>query len=187
VTVPPPVNSNGEGTALHVLFVCTGNICRSPTAERLAAAYADREGIDGFAVSSAGTRAMIGHPIHPHAAAVLDDMGADSSDFAARQLTPKIASGADLVLTMTKAHREVVLQQVPRLLHRTFTVTEAARLASDFDVHGIADLAPLRSRLSTHDVEDVPDPIGQGPEYFEQTGARIAALLPPVLALCRPV
>ena len=56
---------------MHVLFVCTGNICRSPTAERLAVAYAARHGIADFTSSSAGTHAVIGHPIHPDAAAVL--------------------------------------------------------------------------------------------------------------------
>jgi protein-tyrosine phosphatase len=62
---------------LHILFVCTGNICRSPSAERLATAA-------GASASSAGTRAVIGHPMHPESARVLRDLGGDPDGFVAR-------------------------------------------------------------------------------------------------------
>lgn len=175
-----------EGTALHVLFVCTGNICRSPTAERLAQAYGDRHGVADLQVSSAGTRAVIGHEIHPDAAAVLESRGVPTSDFAARQITPKIASGADLILTMTKEHRDYVLRLVPRMLRRTFTLSEAAGLAAEFGAHDIADLAALRPRLLSHALEDVADPIGQDRDFFELICSQIAGLLPPILELGRP-
>jgi protein-tyrosine-phosphatase len=87
---------------MHILFDCTGNICRSPTAERLAATYAAHSGIPNFTASSAGTRAVIGHPIHSDAAAVLEKLGADVSDFSASQLKSEIAAAADLIITMTR-------------------------------------------------------------------------------------
>jgi protein-tyrosine phosphatase len=170
---------------VHVLFVCTGNICRSPTAERLAAAYAAQHGIVDFAVSSAGTRAVIGHPIHPDAAVVLEELGGNATGFTARQLKPKIASAADLIITMTGAHRDIVLEAAPRQLWRIFTLTEAARLASMDGADSIADLAALRPHLSAIDTTDIPDPIGQGPEVFAAIGSQIADLLPPLLELCR--
>ena len=170
---------------MHVLFVCTGNICRSPTAERLAAAYAAEHGMLDFTASSAGTRAVIGHPIHPDAAIVLEELGGDASDFAARQLKSKIASNADLIITMTSAHRDTVLETAPRQLKRTFTLTEAARLASMDGADTLADLAALRPRLTAKDIADIPDPIGQSPEVFAAIGAQIAKLLPPILELCR--
>src|SRR3954468_20311151 len=74
-----------KGFALHVLFVCTGNICRSPTAERLALAYSAGSNFENFTASSAGTRAVTGHPIEPVAACVLEKLGGDASDFAARR------------------------------------------------------------------------------------------------------
>ena len=98
---------------MHILFVCTGNICRSPTGERLAAAYAAENGMPELWVSSAGTRAVIGHPVHRDAAVVLDALGGDTSGFAARQLTAKIASTADLIIAMTSAHRDIVLETAP--------------------------------------------------------------------------
>ena len=63
---------------------------------------------------------------YAEAAPVLKRLGGDPSGFAARQLTPKIAADADLILTMTRVHREVVLEAVPRQLHKTFTLSEAA-------------------------------------------------------------
>lgn len=170
---------------MHILFVCTGNICRSPTAERLAAAYAALHRLPDLTASSAGTRAVIGHPIHEDAARVLEQMGGRTSGFAARQLTAKIAFKADLILAMTGIHRDVALEAAPRQLQRTFTLTEASHLAAMDDVKTLRDLAGLRPRLGPHEKLDIPDPIGQSPEVFAAVGAQIADLLPPILELCR--
>jgi protein-tyrosine phosphatase len=174
-----------RGVALHVLFVCTGNICRSPTAERLAAAYGARLQVPAFTASSAGTRAVIADPIHHDAALVLEKLGGEVSNFAARQLTPRIASDADLVLTMTRAHRDTVLEMAPHRLRSTFTLIEAARLASECNARSVADLAELRPHLGAHEALDIPDPIGQGAGFFAMVGSQIAGLLPPILELCR--
>ena len=170
---------------MHVLFVCTGNICRSPTAERLAATYATRSGFPDFTASSAGTHAVIGHPIHPDAAVVLEELGGDATNFTARQFKSKIASAADLIITMTDAHRDIVLEAAPRQLWRTFTLTEAARLASMDGAATLTDLAALRPHLVANGTSDVPDPIGQSPEAFAAIGSQIADLLPPILEVCR--
>lgn len=128
---------------------------------------------------------MIDHPIHPNAARVLQHLGGDASDFAARQLTPKIASDADLILTMTRVHRDAVLELAPNRLRSTFTLSEAARLASEFDARGIADLAALRPHLSALELPDIADPIGQSEEVFGVIGVQIADLLAPILELFR--
>lgn len=172
-----------EEFALHALFVCTGNICRSPTAERLAIAHGQRLGLADFTASSAGTHAVIGHPVHPSAATVLTDLGGDPAGFVARQLTPKIAAGADLILAMTRAHRDAVLEIAPSMLRRTFTLSEASRLISEKNARGIADLATLRAHLDHSERLDIPDPIGRSAEVFVEVGAQIAALMPPILEL----
>jgi protein-tyrosine phosphatase len=167
------------------LFVCTGNICRSPTAERLAAAYGARLEIPNFKASSAGIRAVIAHPMHSEAAQVVEKLGADASYFSARQLTPRIASEADLILTMTRAHRDAVLEFAPHRLHRTFTLSEAARLASECHAETIAELAELRPQLALREQVDVLDPIGQSADFFGMVGTQISVLLPPILELCQ--
>lgn len=169
--------------ALHVLFVCTGNICRSPIAERLAAAYGARLQIPGFITSSAGTRAVVGHPVHDDAARVLEKMGGDTSHFAARQLTPRIASEPDLILTMTRAHRDTVLELAPQRLRTTFTLDEASRLASGPEVLDLADLAAHRPHVAGH--RDIPDPIGKDPKFFANVGSQIAERLTPLMELFR--
>lgn len=128
---------------------------------------------------------MISHPIHQSAALALEKLGGDVANFTARQLTSKVASNADLVLTMTRAHRDAVLELAPRQLHRTFTLREAARIVSESDAQDIADLAALRPRSAAPELSDIPDPIGQSEEVFARVSEEIADLLPPILELCR--
>ncbi|MCV7345434.1 low molecular weight phosphatase family protein [Mycolicibacterium rhodesiae] len=170
---------------MHILFVCTGNICRSPMAERLALVLGSQLRIGALTTSSAGTRAVIGSPIHPEAARILEHLGGTASDFAARQLTPRIVGDADLIITMTRAHRDAVLGLAPRQLHRTFTLSEAALLVSERNAQTVADLAALRPQLPSAAAADIPDPIGQDSEFFARVGTQIAELLPPILTLCK--
>lgn len=147
--------------------------------------YSSRCQVPELRTSSAGTRAVIAHPIHPDAALVLETLGGDVSNFAARQLTSRIASDADLILTMTKAHRDAVLEIAPHQLRRTFALSEAAQLASESDARTVADLADLRPHLAARELSDIPDPIGRSTEFFAMVGSQIANLLPPILELCR--
>ena len=113
---------------VRILTVCTGNICRSPVAERLLQAGLDQVVPGGFQVASAGTRALVGEPMQPISADIVRTFGGNPEGFAARQLTPKILRGVDLVLTMTSGHRGEVLQLDASLLKRTFTIREFARM-----------------------------------------------------------
>ena len=109
-----------------VLAVCTGNICRSPAVERLLAQH-----LAGAAtVFSAGTGALVGAPISPPMASLVEAAGGDASGFAARQLTRDVVRSADLVLALTRAHRSAVVRLEPAALRRTFTLRELARLLS---------------------------------------------------------
>ncbi|MGK2880797.1 MAG: low molecular weight phosphatase family protein [Mycobacterium sp.] len=181
----PAEISLGEEFALHVLFVCTGNICRSPLAERFTAAYVAHAQVADLTSSSAGTRALIGRPMHAEAAMVLAGLGGDASEFVARQINAKIATRADLVLTMTQAHRDRVLELAPRRLNMTFTLSEASRLAAEFGAQTVADLAALRPRLDTSERPDITDPMGKSAATFAAVGSQIAELLPPIIDLFR--
>jgi len=174
-----------NGRFVHLLYVCTGNICRSPTAERLSQAHCATTGNFRLDASSAGTRAVIGSPMQAEAESVLARLGGNSSNFTARQLTARVASGADLILAMTRAHRDAVLELAPQKLHRTFTLAEASRLISDHGVRTVADLAARRSSLTADESLDILDPIGQSPKVFAEIGSQIAHLLPPILEVCQ--
>lgn len=107
-------------------------------AERLLQAGLDQVVPGGFQVASAGTRALVGEPMQPISADIVRTFGGDPEGFAARQLTPKILRGVDLVLTMTSGHRGEVLQLDASLLKRTFTIREFARMVDVLDQRAAA-------------------------------------------------
>ncbi len=89
---------------MRVLFVCTGNICRSPMAEAMARRLLDEWGRSDIEVASAGTAAAVGSPASEGAYLVGMEKGLDLSQHAASQITPEIVAGADLVLGMSPSH-----------------------------------------------------------------------------------
>jgi protein-tyrosine phosphatase len=112
-----------------ILAVCTGNVCRSPAAERL---LANKLG-PTVIVSSAGTHALVGHPISDPMAALLTESGIEPDSFKARRLSENMLKEADLVLTMTRAQRGLVVELWPAAVRRAFTLREFARLLSLVD------------------------------------------------------
>jgi protein-tyrosine phosphatase len=167
------VSGNGaEGRALEsivtrvsgfrVLFVCIGNVCRSPLGERLLAKRLEGSDVE---VASAGIAAMVGAPMSPGSALHLEPYGATAEGFVARQLTSAMVEESDLVLTATRAIRSRVLEESPRALRRTFTVLELAAL---FDVIAADGDAAMRVRVAAEersraalDDYDIPDPYGR--------------------------
>jgi protein-tyrosine-phosphatase len=192
------VTSSWPEQPFTVLLVCTGNICRSPLAERLGRAYlAERLGerAGTFRLISAGTGAVVDSAMHPGSALVLQGYGAQAGDFRARQFVEAMAHDADLVLTMARRHRQEVLERAPRTLQRTFTLREAADLLGmlddDFEPDGetpaeqarglVQALARARSRRKAGEADDVPDPIRGPIEAHEEAGELIVAALLPLL------
>jgi protein-tyrosine phosphatase len=181
---------------MRLLFVCTGNICRSPLAERLANSWAEQS-LGAVAatvhIRSAGTEALDGHAMDKRSAAALVSLGGDPTGFVARTLVPSMAEQADLVLTMTRKQRRSVLTLAPRALRHTFTLPEAADLLHATGGEGL-ELVPLRRRASElaarlnagrawrrgADSDDVFDPIGQAADVHGQVAARIARKLQPL-------
>lgn len=111
-----------------LLFVCTGNLCRSAAADRMLTAWAGRNG-GSVAVRSAGTLARPGRPIHPSTARALRAHGISGDGFTSRRLSEDDVDWADLVLTMTADHREDVVGVNPRAMQKCFTLLEAAALS----------------------------------------------------------
>src|SRR3954454_8218608 len=159
----------------RVLFVCIGNVCRSPVGERLLAARLPAE---RFEVSSAGVGAMVGYAMSRYAADELSSYGGDPTGFAARQLTPQIIDESDLVLTATREIRSQVLAEVPAALRRTFTILEFAALLQDAEGATPGELIQWSGlhRSSVANLEqDVPDPYRRGVDEHARAAAAIHA------------
>ncbi len=151
---------------IDVVFLCWGNICRSPMAERVARMHAaGEEGLAGVRFSSAGTSSEeLGAPMDPRAAATLRRAGYDPDGHVAHQISAAEARSAALIVAMEPLH----VERLERIAGKTGNV----RLLTDFDPQA----APGSG---------VPDPWYGGPEGFVTTLASIEAAMPGVLAQAR--
>lgn len=164
----------------QLLFVCTGNICRSPFAERYATHVADRSGVTGWTFTSAGAGALVGSSMEPTMARELQALGGDPSGFRARSLSREIIGSADLIVAMETFHRSVVLDDFPNLVRRTFTLGQLARIAREHpaEVHGgelLTQIGAFRHRAREED--DIADPYRRGPQLAHEVAVRISELL----------
>ncbi|MHB0957335.1 MAG: L-threonylcarbamoyladenylate synthase [Pirellulaceae bacterium] len=122
-----------------LLFVCTGNTCRSPMAmllmqHRLAQQLGIRlEELEdrGLLIMSAGIAAMSGGHASPEAVQILADQGLDLSRHESQPLSDRLVRFADLILTMTRGHREAILAQWPTAAARTHVLGGAGSDVSD--------------------------------------------------------
>jgi protein-tyrosine-phosphatase len=147
---------------VKVLFVCTANICRSPSAELLARAF----GAGDMEFGSAGTHARDGEPINPDMAAVLP-AGLETSTFRSRRLRPAMVDEADLVATMEAGQRDHVLAELPAASGKVFTLGQLVQ-AVEGARPGLDRAALLRhlgtTRSRADPALDVQDPYRRGTE-----------------------
>lgn len=84
----------------NILFICVGNICRSPTAEYWARDQLQNKGLSNIQISSAGIHAMVDHLIAKEAMTILNQLNIDASQHRARQVDKKIIDAAEIIFTM---------------------------------------------------------------------------------------
>ncbi|WP_081954469.1 low molecular weight protein arginine phosphatase [Neobacillus niacini] len=113
----------------RILFVCTGNTCRSPMAE----AILKSKKIDGLQLKSAGIYAATGSEASAHAKKVLNDNNIDHNH-SSKMLNLESIHWADVILTMTGSHKNVILQQYPETTGKVFTLKEFTGDHFDVDV-----------------------------------------------------
>jgi protein-tyrosine phosphatase len=152
-----------QQSACLIVFVCTGNTCRSPLAEALCKKrLAERLGCPiaelpgrGYQVVSAGLAASPGGPAAEEAVATAAAHGGDLSQHRSRPLTPELAAQADYLVTMTTGHARALLEYLPRL--------------------------GCRPQLLRADGQDVADPIGQDAAVYQDCGRQIWEQLAPLV------
>lgn len=104
---------------MEIVFICTGNTCRSPMAEGIFRAEGGEEKL-GLKASSAGLFAQDGMSATPFAVDAVKELGADISMHRARQLTTEIVENATYLVCMTAAHYDRLLQTWPQAEEKTF-------------------------------------------------------------------
>ncbi|MDV2476067.1 low molecular weight phosphatase family protein [Rhodococcus zopfii] len=171
---------------MHILFVCSGNVCRSVIAERLTRAYATEHGLSELTAESAGTRALVGYPVEPRAAAVISGLGGDPAGFRARRLCERMVVAADLILTMTEEQRDRASALAAGAAPKTFTLPEAHRIATLTGADTVARLDVFRDPSGTAGAPGIADPVGLSDRAFVEVGDRIAGALFPLLARLAP-
>ncbi|MGN5239515.1 MULTISPECIES: arsenate reductase/protein-tyrosine-phosphatase family protein [unclassified Rhodococcus (in: high G+C Gram-positive bacteria)] len=166
---------------MRILFVCSGNVCRSVIAERLTLAYASERRINDLAAESAGTRALVGYPVEPRAAAVIEGLGGNVIERRARRVDAGMIARANLVLTMTEDQRDRVGALAAGSSMKSFTLTEAHLIAVVTGADTVARLDAYRSTSNAEGIPAIPDPVGLSERKYVETGDRIAAALFPLL------
>lgn len=181
---------------LRILFVCTGNTCRSPMAEGLLRKLAKERGLT-LEVRSAGVSAISGMSMSRHAAAILRDEGITDT-IQSSQLTPETVAWADLVLTLTSGHKRHLLQYFPEAVAKTHTLKEFVynedsvngdireldslyadaelrlALGGEPDPADMQRIIEIRQRIPSF---DITDPFGGTREDYELTAAEIRTAL----------
>ncbi len=107
---------------MNIVFVCTGNSCRSPMAEGLLKSLAG----DEYHITSAGTSAYNPHSASDNAITAMSEMGIDISDHVSTQVNGDIIANADLVLTLTAGHKYILVDLFPQYRDKVFTLCEYA-------------------------------------------------------------
>ena len=138
------------GKLKKIVFVCTGNTCRSPMAEYLLKSALKKRKLRGFKVTSAGTDAKKGDSINPKALFILEEAGIKVGKFSSTPVNEKLLKDAFLFICMTERHKDYLLDA------RWNVLRKAGEEKIENNVFSFKELVGY----------DVPDPYGYGEKEY---------------------
>lgn len=140
---------------LKVLFVCTGNTCRSPMAKGLLEKIGSVQNNNKtIIVDSAGVYTSDGMPASDEAIVVMGEYGIDLSAHVSKQLVEENLHGVNLILTMTASHRQAIIDRFPQYEPLAYTLTQYLNHSGD-----------------------IMDPFGRGIEAYYETARQLKELI----------
>ncbi len=111
---------------MKIIFVCTGNTCRSPMAEGFFRKVSEENNITDIDISSKGIYATEGDKVSEYSVISAGEYGVDISSHKASQLTKEDIISSYYIFTMTKSHKDAIISAFPDMSHKVFSVSEYA-------------------------------------------------------------
>ncbi len=149
-----------------ILFVCTGNTCRSVMAKGILSKELTQAGLKDIKVLSAGTLAVDGLSPTEETIEVMKEHGIDVSKEKSSELTKELVSKADLILTMSNLHKMQILENYPETKDKVYLFGEYVSTASD-------------------NIHEIPDPIGHSVEFYKKIFDQIKSYIDKLVAIIK--
>lgn len=109
---------------MNILFICTGNTCRSPMAEGYLRDLIQKSGAKDIEVLSAGLMTMPGQSASSYSIEILQDHGIDIEGHRSRNVEKSLIEASTWVLTMTESHKQMLIHQFPKFTDKIKTLSE---------------------------------------------------------------
>jgi protein arginine phosphatase len=167
---------------VKVLFVCTGNVCRSPMAEGFLRHEAARRGLD-IETRSTGTHAWYGRTATIDGRKVMNELGVPIDDHRTLELDDALVDWADLIIGMSREHTRDTVRAFPQAEGRTWTLKALLELLGDLPPYQeteawLEEAWSRRDRVTLEGAElDVEDPIGERQSAYRRVATEIQELI----------
>jgi len=162
----------------NILLVCTGNTCRSSMAEGMLKYILQDYTYHDVNVKSAGTSVFMNQPANEKAVTIMEEVGIDISRHKSQPLNDTLISQADIILTMTYAHKVNVQHSFPHATEKIFTLKEHL-------TYLLGEKGTFQDLDDSLDIFqwDITDPYGKNLEEYRKTAQEIKTVLERIIEL----